>query len=303
MRTNISSPEAYIAIGKNRQKIYGENTVFLEDKQEFEFEFFNPTQDNIMAKISINGKSISNRGLILRPGVRGWIERYIDEKRKFLFETYFVNGNSAAVQKAIENNGDIKIEFFKEKQKPSYNNCYLTSTGTATVNGNCTTYKAHTTNNRTYNVDNSTLSDACLYSSTLDYSPQELKRGIASAASSPEESDSDRKLFSKKLKKQDVETGRVEKGSVSGQHFTEVDMEFEYFPFHAVTYKLMPLSQKPAEFSDLRLKCKHCGTKIKSNWKVCPICANPINEESKCSKCGTKVEPAWKVCPMCGGTL
>jgi len=231
MRTNISSPEAYIAIGKNRQKIYGENTVYLKDKQEFEFEFFNPTQDNIMAKISINGKSISNRGLILRPGVRGWIERYIDDNRKFLFETYFVNGNSAAVQKAIENNGDIKIEFFKEKQKPSYNNCYSISTSTYS-SGNVRS-KSYTTNN----VNTLTPSDTCLYSSTLDYYcaeefEDESVRAVASAASS---NDSEGRLFSKK-KSKDVEIGRIEKGSVSGQHFTEVDMEFEYFHFNLLTF-------------------------------------------------------------------
>ena len=170
MKTKTSSPEAYIATGKNRQKIYGENTVYLSDKQEFELEFFNPTQDNVMAKITINGKLISSRGLILRPGVRGFIERYIDENRKFLFETYVVDGNSKAVQKAIENNGDIKIEFFKEKQKPKpRQDISYTTYSTGNFRGSCSTYTA--SNNSLSIVD-----DMCCFGS-CDNAPEETSRG------------------------------------------------------------------------------------------------------------------------------
>lgn len=278
MRTNLVSPEAYIAVGKNRQKIYGcDNTVYLSNKQEFEFEFFNPTKHNVMAKISINGKLISNRGLILRPGVRGWIERYIDENRKFLFETYSVDGNSAAVKKAIEDNGDIKIEFYKEKEKPKPSlNLYTTST------------KAYRS---TYTSGNATM-DFC--DDSIDNEPEELSRGFASASSG------EKKLLKRS---KSIETGRVEKGSYSGQQFQEVEMDFEYSPFHTVTYKLMPISQKPAEFADLKLRCKTCGAKIKSNWRVCPICGNDIIDSNECPKCHTEVEPAWNVCPICGEPL
>lgn len=290
MKTKISSPEAYIAVGKNRQKIYGENTVYLSDKQEFEFEFFNPTQDNVMAKISINGKPISNRGLILRPGMRGWIERYIDEDRRFLFETYVVDGSSKAVQKAIENNGDIKIEFFKEKQKPKPNyNISYGSYSTGTIRGSCSTYTAL---NDTLCIDG----DALCFNSSVDYSPEEeSSRGIVSASSG--------ELNRKRSLSKKIETGRVEKGSVSGQHFTEVDMEFEYFPFYTIDYKLMPLSQKPAEFNELKLKCSKCGTKVKSNWKFCPVCGKTVNDEAFCTHCGTKVDASWNYCPNCNTKL
>jgi len=294
MKTNFVSPEAYIAVGKNRQKIYGNNTVYLSNKQEFEFEFFNPTKDNVMTKISINGKLISNRGLILRPGVRGWIERYIEENRKFLFETYSVEGNSEAVKKAIEDNGNIKIEFFKEKQKPIVHNFLnlvagATTVGTSTRGGSCCTYDAGV--DYSYKSCSVTDSEESLVDETLDFAPEENERGFSGS------------LRRRVSKSKSAETGRVEKGSYSGQHFTEVDMDFEYLPFHTINYKLMPVSQKPAEFNDLKLKCKKCGTKVKSNWKVCPICANPIENDCQCSRCKTKVEPAWKVCPMCGEIL
>jgi len=287
MKTKNVSPEAYIAIGKDRQKVYGENTVYLENKKEFEFEFYNPTTFNVRANIYINGNPISNRGLVLRPGVRGWLDRYIDESRKFLFETYVVEGGSAEVRKAIANNGDIKIEFFKEKiapPKPSYN--YLSQCSTR---GASSLFRADIE----YDCSGGQASMDCLEdnfsSKSIDHAPEELSRGIVRSASCK---------MSKK-----IETGRVEKGGRSDQDFTLVDMDFEYFPFHTVEYKLMPLSQKPAEFGELKLKCKTCGTKIKSNWKVCPICGNPIENDCKCSHCGTKIEPAWKLCPICGESI
>lgn len=271
------SPEAYIAVGKNRQKINGEKTVYLSDKQEFEFEFFNPTKDNIMAKISINGKYISNRGIILRPGVRGWLERYIDDSKKFLFETYVVDGNSAAVKKAIEDNGDVRIEFYREKQKPTLNAILVSASAPAYCSGNDS-------------VSGSLSRGICDSMSLFDNEELECKprsRG-----------------FSKSLSKtKSIETGRVEKGSTSGQQFTEIAMDFETFTFHTITYKLMPISQKPAEFNELKLKCTSCGTKIKSNWNLCPVCGKPIHDESKCSGCGMKVEPAWNFCPTCNNKL
>jgi len=282
MKKNFVRPEVYITIGKDRKKVYGSNTVYLENKQEFEFEFFNPLKDNIMAMISINGNPISNRGLILRPGMRGYLDRFINEDKRFLFETYTVDGNSEAVKKAIEDNGEIIIQFFKEKQntRPALDSLQC-STGTVTYRDGCGTLTTNTSNYKQF------CGDVEMDYSAIDNAPEELSRGFVSK----------RKLSKK------VETGRVEKGSVSGQQFSFVDMKFETFPLHTVIYKLLPISQKPAEFNELKLKCHKCGAKVKSNWKVCPICATPINGKCKCPKCQTKVEPVWKVCPMCGETL
>jgi len=296
MKKNELSPEAYIAIGKNRQKVYGENTVYLENKKEFEFEFYNPTTFNVRANIYINGNSISNRGMVLRPGVRGWLDRYIDENRKFLFETYVVDGASAEVRQAIANNGNIKIEFFKEKIAPPRpsSNFKLCRSSAPTYNANVN-YNQCSMDSLKNEAPDDTLGfaemDTNLYSrsfSSIDHAPEDLEREITTRA----------KSMSKK-----TETGRIEKGGYSNQDFTLVDMDFEYFPFHTIEYKLLPVSQKPAEFAEMKLKCKKCGTKIKSNWKVCPICGNPIDNECKCCHCGTKVESAWNVCPMCGETL
>ena len=50
----------------------------------------------------------------MRPGERVFLERYLDEAKKFLFETYEVNSADPNVQRAIQNNGDVEIEFYQE---------------------------------------------------------------------------------------------------------------------------------------------------------------------------------------------
>jgi RNA polymerase subunit RPABC4/transcription elongation factor Spt4 len=274
MKTN--NPEAYISIGKNRLKVYESNNVYLENNQEFSFEFFNPTSDNLMVRIHINGKTISDKGVVLRPGMRGWLDRYLDENRKFLFQTYTV-GTSAAVQKAIEDNGAIKIEFFREKQRPAPKLDLSYTTGT-------------TKRGRNF----------------ADYGNDELCRGVCDSLEDTMDfmgSAPNYKLSRRLVKSASQETGRVEKGGASNQYFNMVDMEFEYLPFHTVEYKMLPMSQKKIEIGKLHLKCEACGAKLKQGWKVCPVCAHPINEKGICEHCGAEVQPAWKVCPMCGNPL
>jgi len=105
-------PTAFITVRKQRQKQNGKN-VYLHDRTEFEIELHNPTNDSILAKINLNGKRISSSGVVLKPGQRIFLERYLDEDRKFLFETYEVS-DSKTNQKAIENNGLVTVEFFSK---------------------------------------------------------------------------------------------------------------------------------------------------------------------------------------------
>ena len=105
-------PQSFITKGKQRLKQHT-NTVYLKNGDEFEIELFNPTQNKVLAKIEINGNNIGN-GIVLRPGERVFLERYLDEAKKFLFETYVVNGNNKDVQNAIEKNGDVTVKFYDE---------------------------------------------------------------------------------------------------------------------------------------------------------------------------------------------
>ena len=107
-------PTANVAIKKSRLKLYNKDSVeptyYLEDGSEFQIELFNPTTNTVLAKISIDGKAISQTGLVLRPGERVFLDRYLDVAKKFKFSTYTVN-NTNEVRQAISNNGELKVEF------------------------------------------------------------------------------------------------------------------------------------------------------------------------------------------------
>lgn len=74
-------PQSFITKGKQRLKQHID-TVYMNNGDEFEIELFNPTQQKVLAKIELNGKSIGS-GIIVRPGERVFLERYLDEARKF----------------------------------------------------------------------------------------------------------------------------------------------------------------------------------------------------------------------------
>lgn len=116
VNNGVPTPQAYVAINKSRVKMYNKDSktpvFYLQKGQEFQLELFNPTTNSILAKIFLNGNAISQGGLVLRPGERVFLDRYIDVAKKFLFDTYEV-GNTSEIKKAIEDNGDFKVEFYK----------------------------------------------------------------------------------------------------------------------------------------------------------------------------------------------
>lgn len=121
-RSDISQtyPSAWIVDPKDRgrKKIYPGNKIYFEDGSEFMIELYNPLQDSVLAELKINNKLASSTGLILRPGERFYLDCFIDEKKKFIFKTYEVESDSVSVQKAIANNGNIEINFYRERPVP-----------------------------------------------------------------------------------------------------------------------------------------------------------------------------------------
>ena len=103
----VTNSLAKIAVNKSLLKEYSNSeyarVVYMKNNSEFQIQIFNPYDYTIGADISINGKQMSNR-IIIKPGQRIWLERYIDEPRKFLFSTYEVE-NTGEVRHAIRNNG------------------------------------------------------------------------------------------------------------------------------------------------------------------------------------------------------
>ena len=93
--TQVGKPTAHITKKKSRLKVYNGHIVFLNDKDNFEFEIHNPKQKSVLCKIKLNGEYISTSGVVLRPGQRVFLERFLDTNNKFEFSTYEVKDTSA----------------------------------------------------------------------------------------------------------------------------------------------------------------------------------------------------------------
>ena len=261
--TGFAVPQSFITKSKQRLKQHTD-TVYLNNGDEFEIELFNPTQNKVLSKIEINGISIGS-GIILRPGERVFLERYLDEAKKFLFETYVVNGNNQEVKNAIINNGDVTIKFFDEVvkfPKPAIygNPIWVNSFGT---------YNKYSSSNPTINP----------YEVTFTNSPQPIGTMTTSAAFFSNNTLSFEKdivfnsLKTKKSLKRDVETGRVEKGSKSDQSFTYDNSSFNSYPSYTNWWKIKPVSQQILVKEDLKVFCTECGSKRKKDsHKFCPQC-------------------------------
>lgn len=286
----LNVPTAHIAVNKSRIKLYDKSgempTYYLQKGQEFQIELFNPTSDVILAKIHLNGKAISQGGLILNPGQRVFLDRYLDVAQKFLFDTYEVT-NTSEVKKAIEDNGDIKIEFYKEQQyfsNPIINRPIWISqpygTFTYTSNsGNLGSYNSGTDVKNLINCNSTGISGNLTTSnSSTSYSTNSLGNVASYCADISTSLSLDNKVKSiqppVKRSKKTIETGRVEKGSHSNQEFEYVSKDFQYFPFHTVEYKLLPVSQKVNTLADVNVKryCTNCGHKLGKTDKFCSSC-------------------------------
>lgn len=232
-------------------------TVYMKNGDEFQIQLFNPTTDTIGVEIKLNEKEISGGILVLRPGERIWLERYLDVAKKFKFEIYEVADNDDAVRNAIKNNGNIKVSFFKEKEQIKYiptpinkhwwNDEIIKLTCDSTTSENCCYYQTSATINAI-----PTCSSATSLSNDIN--------GCSTATLS-------------------LETGRISEGSYSKQSFKSVDNEFESYPFFTTDLKILPESRKPITASDLqKIYCTECGRKLKSKFKFCPYCGAPTFE-------------------------
>ena len=253
--TQVGKPTAHITKKKSRLKVYNGHTVFLNDKDNFEFEIHNPKQKSVLVKIKLNGEYISTSGVVLKPGQRVFLERFLDSNNKFEFSTYEVN-NTSENRSAIDLNGDVRIEFYDEQESVRNNFLLLnnqTVYGVPTINTPYPYYGTtlsttggldYTTTTSTYNVSNTT------FTCSVDMNVLPSKKSI--------------------------ETGRVEKGDTSKQSFTNSYQDFKYNTCHEIAFKILPLSTKNKTTEDIRQYCTECGTKTKTNFKFCPSCGNKL---------------------------
>ena len=114
---------AKIAISKNLIKEYkssnSERTVYLNDGTEFQIYLKNPYQTHLGIKIYVNNQAIGGNMLVLKPGQSFWLDRFLNDNKKFLFSIYDVE-NTQEMRYATNNNGKVKIEFYHEKDDTPY---------------------------------------------------------------------------------------------------------------------------------------------------------------------------------------
>lgn len=252
----LCNPQAYIACCDNRIKSYqheGEERIYLEDGTEFQFEFYNDSDCYVKAEITINGKTESS-ALVLRPNQRFYLDRFMDEKKKFKFNTFLTgNDDIEKLKEIIETNGRIKIQFYKEYVAPTWK------------------WSTVTTDSGNWGLDN------CTYD-------QQLSRGRGMSksltAGGIQESFCCANM-SQREEPEEIETGRIEAGEKSNQDFSLSHKSFDVFPTATFEYHIMPQSHKPKKAKkkrdvivadDIRTYCPGCGRRLKKGWNFCAGC-------------------------------
>jgi hypothetical protein len=266
-----TKPSAWIVSPNDKgRKSIKSGKVFLNDGDEFEIELFNPLTVSVLADIKLNGQSISKTGLVVKPGQRVYLDCFIDDKKKFKFSTYEIE-NSGESLDATQNNGLLEVFFYKEdvitldnwQRKfdriivekwypvyypsypvyPYYNRpsiWYGTSSPTITIGGSC----VNTTLNNNI-IGTTTTSNAYYSSNNVNFSNTSNSVNLSNLNIAG--SNNMNSLNS-------IETGRVEKGEVSKQKFTEIEMDFEKNYISSTIIQILPESRKPVETKEIKNK-------------------------------------------------
>ena len=270
---HVEKPSAWVVSSDKGRKSIKNGKVYLKDKEEFQIELFNPLTDCVLADIKLNGNTISQSGLVIRPGERFYLDCFIDDNKKFVFNTYEVE-DSQSTKVAISKNGMLEVFFYKESvvslknwrnrfdrvivekyypvHYPHYQPYWYTTpnvycgTGTITTGSlSGTTTGGYYTNNVTIGgvyggtLNNLTTSNANLQPINSTYTSGINISDLGNMATTTSYSST-------------IETGRVEKGGKSNQKFEEVDMDFEKFHISSIVLQLLPESVKPVDTKDLK---------------------------------------------------
>ena len=270
-------PSVMITSNQNELKVYQDNIVYLNNGDNFELRFFNPLQIKIGIEINFNGIRKGDGYLVLNPGQDLSLDRFLDEQRKMVFETYSINGNSKEAREAIEKNGKISFNFYRESNwynsykkinvnydfppKPKKYN-YPTYTY-----GSSRGVKYSSTITLDGMMDTTKSNNVFMSTSSMDMNDIENISTFESSGA-----------FSNEKDISELETGRIEKGEHSNQSFRDVNIKFESVPFYTVEYQLMPHSAKHREIKEVRQYCNICNYRLRNKkWRYCPKCGNKLD--------------------------
>jgi len=295
-------------------KVYQGNQIYLNHGDNFELRFFNPLNYKIGVEIVFNGIKKGDSYLVLNPGQDITLDRFLDEQRKMLFETYTVDGNNKEAVKAIEQNGLITFNFYKEyyntnnvndvkvnynfpPEPYTYNTNYSKSVkkskGTKGFNGSNGTggfqvFGSANSNSRTYSspgvylneIDNSSFSGTLSMSGNAGLGSTTITNNLSVNSTFTSSFQQDY-IFPSSAGPAPVidtiETGRVEKGELSNQNLRQVNAQFQSVAFNSVSYKLLPYSAKSVEINEVRHYCPDCGYRLrKDSWSFCPKCGHKL---------------------------
>lgn len=253
---------AKVAINKSLLKEYDNRVVYLKDGDEFQIQLFNPKPTTIAAEISINGISCGSM-LILRPGERIWLERYLDRPNKFKFTTYEVE-DSPEVSDAIKNNGQIVVRFYNEVIKRNS----VLHLSEPLYSKDWSSIPLTYCSNKISNGDNIILGSSITTSATSDYSNYSFTSSASTACTYEVKASAVKSV---------KETGIIEDGSHSKQDFITDNKEFSYYPFKTEEIRIYPLSQKPVYSEDIqKIYCTECGRKLQAKYRFCPFCGTQV---------------------------
>ena len=264
---HVEKPSAWVVSSDKGRKSIKNGKVYLKDKEEFQIELFNPLTDCVLADIKLNGNTISQSGLVIRPGERFYLDCFVDDNKKFVFNTYEVE-DSQSTKVAISKNGMLEVFFYKESvvslknwrnrfdrvivekyypvHYPHYQPYWYTTPnvycGTTTGGLSGTTTGGYYTNGLSNNIIGTTTTNTAYFSQPINST---YTTGINI-------SDLGNMTTTTSYSTNSIETGRVEKGGKSNQKFEEVDMDFEKFHISSIVLQLLPESLKPVDTKDLK---------------------------------------------------
>ena len=180
MNKQNSKVQAYVSVNKNRLKIYEDNKYYLSNNTNFEIELVNNDDKKYLVEIYLNEHSIGS--IVIGANSHNYLERYIDDNRKFQFNTFEID-NVEETEEARERNGSIQIYFYPQiTAYPKTSFCYSSFTNSPFVNipvdsYYSSTYSSNTietgrinegeNSNQTFTYSSNSFKDKSVYS--LDY--------------------------------------------------------------------------------------------------------------------------------------
>ena len=248
-------PAAWIVTPNDKgRKSIKNDKVFLNDGDEFEIEIWNPLQVSVLADIKLNSQSISKTGLVVKPGQRIYLDCFIDDKKKFIFKTYDIDGSEESLE-ATENNGLLEVFFYKEdvlslnNWKDKFQKVIVERWGPVYYPVYYPTYPTYP---RTHEI---WYTNPTIFTTGGSYTIGDNIGGTLTSTSTNTVNDfnSRTNIYSTSINltngtiNTSIETGRVEKGEKSKQEFTEVDLDFEKNYIASTIIQILPESRKPAE--------------------------------------------------------